>query len=66
MEEIPAVGLQVQTLTGGVRCNQDTERMFAGVGIEGLLDLLPFIGWCGAVKNLDPLLRSVCALNGGG
>ena len=63
VEEVPAVGLEVEALAGGVGGDQDADRVFGRVAVERLLDLLALVGRRGAVVDRDPLLGPVGALD---
>src|SRR5208337_4145066 len=59
VEQVPAVGLEVQALPRGIGGDQDTDRMLPGIRGEGTLDLLAF-GWRGGpVVDGDPLTGPV-------
>ena len=57
VEQVPAVGLEVQALAGGVGGDQDADRVLLRVGVEGPLDLLPLGLRRRAVVDRDPLAR---------
>ena len=59
MEEVPAVGLEVQALAGRVGGDQDAERMLGRVGVEGELDGLPLVMRRRAVEDRDPVVGAV-------
>ena len=63
MEQVPAVGLQVQAFAGRVGGDQDADRVLARVGVEGPLDLLAFRRRRGAVVDGDPLVGPLGALD---
>src|SRR5439155_1465373 len=65
VEEVAAVGLQVDPFPGGVRRQQDAQRVLARVGVERPLDLLASGWWCRTVVDLDALLGAVGSLDGG-
>jgi hypothetical protein len=65
MEQITAVGLEVEAFAGGISRNQDAHGMLARLGIEGELDRLAFLGWGGAVKDGDPFVGPIGCFNRG-
>ena len=65
MEQVPAVGLEIEPLAGGVGGNQDAERVFPGVGRERALDLLALRGRRRAVIDGDPVGGPVGGVDGG-
>ena len=54
MEEVPAVGLEVQALAGGVGGDEDAHRVLPRIGGEGTLDLLALGGRRRPVVDGDP------------
>ena len=65
VEQVPAVRLQVQPFAGRVGGNENADRVFTGVRIERLADLLPLRRWCGTVIDCDPLRSPVAPGHGG-
>ena len=55
VEEVGAVGLEVQSLPGGIGGEQDAERIFCRRGVEAPLDLAAAGAGDEAVNRLDPL-----------
>ena len=64
VEEVGAVGLEVQALAGGVGGEQDAQRVLGRVGVEAALDLLAPGAAREAVDHLDALVGAVGALDG--
>ena len=59
MEEVGAVGLEVQALAGRVGGDQDAEGMLARVGVEGELDGFPLVMRRRTVEDRDPVVGAV-------
>ena len=59
VEEVPAVRLEVEAFARGVRGDQDAERVFRRICVEGRLDGLALVGGRGAVKDRDAVSRAV-------
>ena len=64
VEEVGAVGLEVQPLAGGVGGDEDAQRVARGVGVEAALDLLALRPHGLPVDGLDTLLGEVGAGDG--
>ena len=64
VEEVGAVGLEVQPFAGGVGGEQDAQGVARGIGVEAALDLLALRPDGLAVDGLDALLREVGAGDG--
>ena len=65
VEEIGAVGLEVQSLAGRVRGQQDSERIPGRRGVEAALDLLAARPAGQPVNHLDALVGAMRSLNRG-
>ena len=65
MEQVPAVGLEVQPLAGGVGGDQDPDRVLLGVRRKCPLDVLTLGRRCRAVVDGDPLAGPVGRGDGG-
>ena len=63
VEQVGAVGLEVQALAGGVGGEQDAQRILRRVGVEPALDLLAPRAAREAVDHLDALVGAVGALD---
>ena len=63
VEEVGAVGLEVQALARGVGGDQDAQRVLRRVGVEAALDLLAPRAAREPVDHLDPLVGAVGALD---
>ena len=63
VEEVRAVGLEVEALAGGVGGEQDAQRVFGGIGVEPALDFLAPGATRQAVDDLDALVGAVGALD---
>ena len=59
MDEIGAIGLEVDALARRVGADQDAQRLLGRIGIEGGLHLLAAILAGGAGEDGDPLVRLV-------
>ena len=59
VEQIPALGLQVQPFAGGVGGDQNPQRMVARIGVEGALDRFAFLGRGRAVIDGDAFAGAV-------
>ena len=64
VEEVGAVGLEVQALAGGVGGEQDAQRVDGGVGVEPALGLLAAGTLGQPVDDLDALVGAVGARDG--
>ena len=64
VEQVPAMGLQVQALAGGVRGDENSQRMLGGLTVKGLLDGFSLIDWRGAVIDGDALVGAIRILDG--
>jgi hypothetical protein len=64
VEEVRAMGLEIQALTGGIRGNQDPQRILRWIGVEPPLDVLATGATREPVDHLDALLRAVRLGNG--
>ena len=64
VEEVGAVGLEVQALAGGVGGEQDAQGVDGGVGVEPALDLLAAGALGQPVDHLDALVGAVGARDG--
>ena len=63
VEEVRAVGLEVEALAGRVGRQQNSQRILGRVGIEAALDLLPPPRPRQPVDHFDPLIRPIRALD---
>ena len=59
MEEVGAMGLEVQSLAGRVGGDQDAEGMLGRVGVEGELDGFALVMRCRTVEDRDPVVGAV-------
>jgi hypothetical protein len=64
VEQVGAVGLEVDALAGGVGGDQDAHRVLVGIGVEGVLDLLAGLVAHAAVEHEDALVGAVGAGDG--
>ena len=64
VEEVGAVGLEVQPLAGGVGGEQDAERVLGGRGVEPALDLAAAGAGDEAVNRIDALFGAVGVRDG--
>src|SRR5262245_39750922 len=58
------MGLEVETLAGGVGGEENAERVLRGIGVEAALDLLAPYTAGEPIDHLDPLVGAVGALDG--
>ena len=61
MEDIPAVRLKIEALTGRVCRDQNAERMFGRIGVEGSLNDLALADRGRTMEDCDALLCSIGA-----
>ena len=59
------MGLEVQALAGRVRSDQDAQRVFLGIGVEGAFQFLSLVRRRGTVEDLDTLVGAVGAFGCG-
>ena len=64
MEQVPAVGLEVQTFTGRIGGDQDADGMFGRLSLECPLDFLALRRRRGAVVDGDAFLPPLRSVNG--
>ena len=65
VEEMLAVGLEIEPFACGIGGEQDADGMRGRIGVEGGLDGLAFVHGSGTVEDLDALVRAIGALDGG-
>ena len=63
VEQVGAVGLEVQTFPRRIRRQQNAKRVLGGLGVEALLDLPPIFRADQPVNHLDALIRQVRSCN---
>ena len=59
MKEVVAVGLEIETLTGGVGGDEDAERLGGRIGVEGFFDFLAAVGRSRAAEDGDAAVGRV-------